>query len=187
MPSDELFVVPPRAGLARPSWRDPVLVGAVLVVAGLWGYNWADPAPTALARSGNLLAPHDPGLAWAACGRALQWVGQPRPPACQSELVAPQRGPALLRPGADALADQLRVPARPPSLSLVGKSLPPAPVPLLLPGAAPRTRLRGAPSSGGAGPAAPFFDSLLLDGRRDVPYLGILAGGNSTAKPALVS
>ena len=39
MPSDELFVVSPRAGLTRPRWRDPVLVGAVLIIALLSGYQ----------------------------------------------------------------------------------------------------------------------------------------------------
>jgi signal transduction histidine kinase len=39
IPSDERSSILPRTGLARPDWRDPVLVGAVLVAALLSGYQ----------------------------------------------------------------------------------------------------------------------------------------------------
>ena len=65
MPSDELCVVPPRAGLARPNWRDPVLVGAVLVVAGLSGYQLG----------ATLLRPPWLGLATCWLLTTLAWLG----------------------------------------------------------------------------------------------------------------
>lgn len=39
MPSDEQNVVPLLAELAKPSWRDPMLLGPLLVIVGLLGYQ----------------------------------------------------------------------------------------------------------------------------------------------------
>src|ERR1051326_3519378 len=65
MPSDELFVVPPRTRQARRSWRDPVLVGAVLVVSGLSGYQLVV----------TLLRPPWLGLASCWLLTVLAWLG----------------------------------------------------------------------------------------------------------------